>query len=325
MSNNRSFVASIAARYGPRLRRFLSVRLRNAADVPDLAQEVFLRLLRVEGCESIRSPEAYLFTIASHVIHQHAVRRSSEPVAVDIAEVFSELRTPSSDDPSNQVAHAQRLDELERMLACLPARVATALVLHRVGDYSVQEVGDELGVSRETAKKYLARAVEHCRNRRASGSGTSGNAALKPEQGDTYTLGVNFAPSQIAHLSGSIDYFHIRVKNEVGTIPYLVVVSNCANTGDPTYCSQIVRSPSTGSLTGNSIASGGFVIQKLYNLGTAVNSGIDVQMSYKLDLPPGFGAVSFALNGAYLLHNEAQPLPGALPRSFESTIKQLRL
>ncbi len=131
VSDNRSFVASIAARYGPRLRRFLSVRLRNAADVPDLAQEVFLRLLRVEGYESIRSPEAYLFTIASHVIHQHAVRRSSEPVSVDITEVFQELSTPSSDDPPNQVAHAQRLDELERIFACLPSRVATALVLHR--------------------------------------------------------------------------------------------------------------------------------------------------------------------------------------------------
>jgi RNA polymerase sigma-70 factor (ECF subfamily) len=167
--DNRSFVAGIAARYGSRLRRFLSVRLRNTADVPDLAQEVFLRLLRVDGYESIRSPEAYLFTIASHVIHQHAVRRSSEPVSVDIAEVFSELRTSSSDDPPDQVAHAQRLAELERILDHLPTRVATALVLHRVAGYSVQEVGDELGVSRETAKKYLARALEHCRNLRAAG------------------------------------------------------------------------------------------------------------------------------------------------------------
>lgn len=166
--DNRSFVAGIAARYGPRLRRFLSLRLRNAADVPDLAQEVFLRLLRVDGYESIRSPEAYLFTIASHVIHQYAVRRSSEPVSVDVAEVFSELRAPSSDDPSDQVAQAQRLDELEHMLGHLPARLATALVLHRVVGYSVQEVADELGVSRETAKKYLARAVEHCRNLRAN-------------------------------------------------------------------------------------------------------------------------------------------------------------
>jgi iron complex outermembrane receptor protein len=140
---------------------------------------------------------------------------------------------------------------------------------------------------------------------------TSGNTALKPEQADTYTLGLNFAPSQIPHLTGSIDYFHIRVKDEIGVIPYLVVLSNCANTGDPTYCSQIVRSPSTGSLNGNNIASGGFVIQKNYNLGTAINSGIDVQMNYRFDLPPGFGAVSFALNGAYLLHNELTPLPGA--------------
>ena len=171
MSGNRNFVASIAARYGPRLRRFLSVRLRNADDVPDLAQEVFLRLLRVEGYENIRSPEAYLFTIASHVIHQDAVRRSSEPTSVDIAEVLSELRTPASDDPPDQAAHAQQLDELERILAYLPARVATALVLHRVAGYSVQEVADELGVARETAKKYLARAVEHCRNLRASEGG----------------------------------------------------------------------------------------------------------------------------------------------------------
>ena len=173
MSGNRNFVASIAARYGPRLRRFLSVRLRNADDVPDLAQEVFLRLLRVEGYESIRSPEAYLFTIASHVIHQHAVRRSSEPISVDIAEVFPELRASASDDPPDQAAHAQQLDELERILAYLPARVATALVLHRVAGYSVQEVADELGVARETAKKYLARAVEHCRNLRAAGRGGS--------------------------------------------------------------------------------------------------------------------------------------------------------
>jgi DNA-directed RNA polymerase specialized sigma24 family protein len=43
-----NFVASIATRYGERLRSFLSRRLRNAADAPDLAQEVFLRLMRVE-------------------------------------------------------------------------------------------------------------------------------------------------------------------------------------------------------------------------------------------------------------------------------------
>ena len=92
MSNDvrQSFVSNIAARYGDRLRRFLSQRLRNVADAPDLAQEVFLRLMRVEHHETIRSPEAYLFTVASHVLHQHALKQSEMPVAVDISDLFGE-------------------------------------------------------------------------------------------------------------------------------------------------------------------------------------------------------------------------------------------
>lgn len=69
-----TFVSTIATRYGARLRRFFSLRLRNATEAPDLAQEVFLRLMRVERPETIRSPEAYLFTVASHVLHQPRVQ-----------------------------------------------------------------------------------------------------------------------------------------------------------------------------------------------------------------------------------------------------------
>ena len=66
-----------------------------------------------------------------------------------------------------------------------------------------------------------------------------------------------------------------------------MVLSNCAATGNPVYCSQIVRQPTTGSLNGNSVAGGGYVIQENYNLGTALNSGIDVQLNYKLDPASG--------------------------------------
>jgi outer membrane receptor protein involved in Fe transport len=140
---------------------------------------------------------------------------------------------------------------------------------------------------------------------------TSGNANLKPEQADTYTFGLNFAPSRIPHLTGSIDYYHIRITDEIGVIPYLLVLSNCADTGNPLYCSQIVRQPKTGSLIGNSVAGGGYVIQRNYNLGTALNSGIDAQLNYKLGLPAGFGDLEFGLNGTYLLHDETTPLPGS--------------
>src|SRR4029077_3323190 len=106
------FVSGIASRYGQRLRRFLSQRLRNVADAPDLAQEVFLRLMRVEHHETIRSPEAYLFTVASHVLHQHTLRQSTAPKSVNIAEIFSELQLTSGDDPARALATDQRMQIL---------------------------------------------------------------------------------------------------------------------------------------------------------------------------------------------------------------------
>lgn len=165
---NQTFVAAIAEKYGKRLRRFLSVRLRNAADAPDLAQEVFLRLLRTDRHEAIRSPEAYLFTVASHVLHQHAVLQAATPPVLDISEVVSELQCLSEEGPEARAALKQRLEELERAIESLPAREASVLLLHRLAGYSIEEIGQELGVARITAAKYLAKALAHCRTHNTS-------------------------------------------------------------------------------------------------------------------------------------------------------------
>jgi RNA polymerase sigma-70 factor (ECF subfamily) len=162
-TGNHSFVERLATEYGQRLRRFFSVRVRQIHDIPDLAQEVYLRLLRVDRHELIRNPENYLFTVASHVASQHTLRHATRPPSVDIAEL-PELAADDGDDPAGQADNAQQLAKLDAWLKQLPPRVAATLVLHRLGGYTVQEIADQLGVSRETAKKYLARAIEHCRN-----------------------------------------------------------------------------------------------------------------------------------------------------------------
>jgi RNA polymerase sigma-70 factor (ECF subfamily) len=159
-----TFVSAIAGRYSQRLRRFFALRLRNEADAPDLAQEVFLRLMRVEHHESIRSPEAYLFTVASHVLHQHTLRRAATPATINITDVFAELQLTSGDDPMARADAQQKLEDIERTLAQLPPKMSTTLMLHRFAGLTIEEIGRELGVSRPTAKKYLARALAHCRD-----------------------------------------------------------------------------------------------------------------------------------------------------------------
>lgn len=171
-SSNSRFVAALALRYGRGLRRFLSVHLRNVQDVSDLAQEVYLRLLRVSHHEAIRNPEAYLFTVAGHVVRQHLLRQSATSAFVDITEEISELRLPAREEPQAIVESSQRMEHFEReILERLPPRVRAALVLHRIRGYSVRETAAQMGITRETAKQYLADAVRLCRKIEFGGGG----------------------------------------------------------------------------------------------------------------------------------------------------------
>lgn len=166
-------MTAIASHYGARLKRFFTLRLRNESDAPDLAQEVFLRLMRVEHYETIRSPEAYLFTVASHVLHQHTLRQAAIPASLDISEVFAELQLISDDDPAVRAEGQEKLRELERALASMPVKISATLLLHRFAGLTIEEIGRQIGVSRPAAKKYLARALIECRDALKDGEGAS--------------------------------------------------------------------------------------------------------------------------------------------------------
>src|ERR1700744_3279532 len=57
------------------LRKFLAGRgAVRVADLDDVAQEVFLRLLRYESAEVVQHPQAYIFKMAANVAAEWAIR-----------------------------------------------------------------------------------------------------------------------------------------------------------------------------------------------------------------------------------------------------------
>ena len=161
-------VAQLAARQGKRLRRFLARRVRNAADVPDLMQEVFLRLLRVPRYESIRSPEAYLMTIARHVAQQHRLAAAPESY-LDLEDALAELRASSAGDPVLEVTAEECRDALETALQHMTPKVQATFLLHRRDGLTMDQVSERLGISRPMAKKYLVKALVQIRKRLQEG------------------------------------------------------------------------------------------------------------------------------------------------------------
>jgi outer membrane receptor protein involved in Fe transport len=144
------------------------------------------------------------------------------------------------------------------------------------------------------------------------GQVTSGNPSLAPETADTWSVGLTLTPTGLPEFTGTVDYFHILLKDGISTVPSSVILSNCLATADPFYCSQIVRT-AAGSLTGATVAGGGYIVQKTVNTGTSLVSGIDLQMNYRRQLPSGWGTFIAVLGGSWLQHDVTTPQPGAVP------------
>jgi RNA polymerase sigma-70 factor (ECF subfamily) len=156
-----AFLAGLEKDHGRQLRRYLAVRLRNAAaDLPDIMQEVFLRLLRIKDQDTIRNPRAYLYTIASHVLHQHLLRQTATPELIDIAEVVPLLEAVPDSDPVLQAELDQRFDAIATRLRAVSPVAYVTLMLHRCHGLSLREISQRLGVSLATTKRHLARALE---------------------------------------------------------------------------------------------------------------------------------------------------------------------
>jgi RNA polymerase sigma factor (sigma-70 family) len=161
--NPNTFMAALEKSHGRKLRRFLSARMRNAADdVPDLMQEIFLRLLRLKDHEAIRNPQAYLYTIASHVLYQHALQRTNRAEALDPLELASELESNTAADPADELDIRQRIEHVCRGLEAVSPRACATLLMYRCEGLTLQEIGERLGVSKPMARKYLLRAMAYC-------------------------------------------------------------------------------------------------------------------------------------------------------------------
>jgi len=152
-------------------------RLHNSQNAQDLAQEVYLRLLRVEDAELIRDPLAFLYRIALNLVYEFRLRRSREPVTFD-SEAAEELAerpldaaaVPAEPDASEQL---QMEDRLRRVLAPLPPMMRAVFVLRKRDGMSNKEIADELRISVHTVKKYLCQAVAQCRAAAQQRSGRS--------------------------------------------------------------------------------------------------------------------------------------------------------
>jgi len=159
----RGFVEKLFAEHRSALQRYISRRVRTKSDAPDLAQEVYVRMLRVSDTEAIRNPQLYLYTVASNLVKEHGLREQRLATHAELDEAGVAERLGELPPIDSQLETYQAVERLGSALEQLPARWRTALILQYRYGLTYREIGDRLGVSSNMVKKYLAQGLAHCR------------------------------------------------------------------------------------------------------------------------------------------------------------------
>src|SRR5271167_3012083 len=162
---NPSLVERLFAEHRAALQTFFLRRIRSKADAPDLAQEVYVRMLRISDQEAIRNPVHYLYTVANNLVKEHAVldRRQASGIDIDEAPAHEQLETLPAFD--HDLDATQRVVRLGVVLQQLRPKCRAAVELRFTHGLSYRAIAEHLEVSPQMAKKYVAQALGHCRRR----------------------------------------------------------------------------------------------------------------------------------------------------------------
>jgi iron complex outermembrane recepter protein len=150
-----------------------------------------------------------------------------------------------------------------------------------------------------------------------------GNPDLRPEEAQTWTLGVAWSPPahpNLGQLRTSLDWYQIDVEDAIDGVSALEVISLCfdpaVNPGfspaNP-WCTYFSRDAETGQIVD------AYEINR--NVGRLKTAGIDLQLDWSLPLGPGTLAANWLLS--WLDSFERNAGPGAQDEELSGSISQL--
>ena len=145
---------------GERVERFLRTKLANPADAQDLAQEAYLRLLRVKDAKLIEDPVAYLFRIARNLVGELYTKLPPPSDSVDDVELAD-----NHADVEAEAEREQQMARLEKVLEHVHPKCRAAIIMKQRDGMTVDEIAAALELSRGMVKKHLAQGLARCRAR----------------------------------------------------------------------------------------------------------------------------------------------------------------
>jgi RNA polymerase sigma-70 factor (ECF subfamily) len=131
------------------------------ADLDDLAQEVFLRLLRYSDDVAIDNPQGYLFRIAANVANEWQERARHRKPHDD--SWLEDLQVEFNDEPENAIAREVAREYMQEAVDKLTRRQREVLLLHVNEGLTYKQIAERQGLTYRVILRDLTRAYSQLR------------------------------------------------------------------------------------------------------------------------------------------------------------------
>lgn len=157
------------------LRSYLSRVLPSIADVDDLVQDCYARMLRAQSAGPVHSAKGLLFAIARNAVSDF-LRRSTKAIHVEITEDFNLPVLEHAKGVVETICRDQELGMLHEAINALPERCREVLLLRKIKGMSQREIAELLQISENTVESLAVKGARRCAEYlRARGVGPGGS------------------------------------------------------------------------------------------------------------------------------------------------------
>jgi RNA polymerase sigma factor (sigma-70 family) len=156
----RAHLERLAQRYYAPLLSFFRKRTRNSPDVPDLVQQVFLRLAQRGEQDEIENADGYIFRTAANTLNDHYRHSRVRERFANDPQGFG--ARSDSDFPTERVLEGREsLNQVVEAMRSLPERTRDVLIMRCFEGLKYAEIAELFGISVRAIEKHMAKALAH--------------------------------------------------------------------------------------------------------------------------------------------------------------------
>ncbi len=155
-----ALIGSLFHEHNETLVRFLSSRLQSRQEAMEIAQEAYVRLLKLDQPGAVSYMRAFLFKTATNLASDRlrARHRELHAVRARLFDQFTEALTPE-----RQVAGTQEVGLLNRLIQELPPKCRQIFLLQRFQGLRFDEIAMRMEISERMVRKHVVRALTYLR------------------------------------------------------------------------------------------------------------------------------------------------------------------